>query len=174
MAPARTTATPRFTERLSVPWWWWPVGLGLAALAAAEIGLGAPGPRGWVPFATLLPLVALGMVWFSRLRVQVTDDELRIDLRNDLCRLPLTAIREVVALDAQGRRELLGPSADPVAFVVLRAWVPTAVQVVLDDPTDPTPYWLVSTRRPLELAQELRARVAAARGESTAGASARG
>jgi hypothetical protein len=26
------------------------------------------------------------------------------------------------------------------------------VQVVLDDPADPTPFWVVSTRRPVELA----------------------
>ena len=26
------------------------------------------------------------------------------------------------------------------------------VLIVLDDPEDPTPYWLVSTRRPAELA----------------------
>ncbi|NUT35435.1 MAG: DUF3093 domain-containing protein [Hamadaea sp.] len=169
MAPARTTATPRFTERLTAPWWWWPLGLGLAALAAAEVGLGAPGLRGWLPFAVLLPLTAVFLGWASRLRVSVTEEEFLVDYRNDLCRLPLTAVREVVALDARGRRELLGPSADPVAFVVLRPWIATAVQIVLDDPDDPTPYWLVSTRRPLAVADELRARVAAVRGEVPAG-----
>ncbi|MGW9267500.1 DUF3093 family protein, partial [Gordonia terrae] len=35
--------------------------------------------------------------------------------------------------------------------LVHRSWVKTMVLIVLDDPDDPTPYWLVSTRRPAEL-----------------------
>jgi hypothetical protein len=152
MAPARTTATPRFTERLGVPWWWWPLGLVLAGLGAAEIGLGAPGPRGWVPFAVLLPLTAAALLLSVLLRVRVTDDELLVDD----ARLPLRFVDEVVAVDPAGRRELLGPAGDPLAFLVLRPWIGTAVQVVLNDPDDPTPYWLISTRHPVRLARTLR------------------
>lgn len=159
MAPARTTPAPRFTERLGAPWWWWPIGLGLAALGAAEIGLGAPGPRGWVPFAILLPLAAAVLAWSMALRVRVTGDELQVAD----ARLPLRFVREVVAIDAAGRRELLGPAGDRLAFLVMRPWIGTAVQVVLDDPEDPTPYWLVSTRKPIELAQALRDAATAAR-----------
>ncbi|MEV0270719.1 DUF3093 domain-containing protein [Hamadaea sp. NPDC050747] len=165
MAPARTTATPRLTERLTVPWWWWPLGLAFATLAAGEIGLGAPGPRGWVPFALLLPLTAGLLLWFSRLRLRMTEAESRpefeITFGNDRAHLPLSAVREVVALDAAGRAQLLGPQADPNAFVVLRPWIGTAVQIVLDDPADPTPYWLVSTRHPVRLAEALRERLPA-------------
>ena len=152
MAPARTTATPRFTERLGVPWWWWPLGLAVAALGAAEIGLGAPGPRGWVPFVVAMPVVAAALLWSLRLRVRVTEEEFEVDD----ARLPLRYVAQVVALDATGRRELLGPAGDSLAFVVARPWIGTAVQVVLDDPDAPTPYWLVSTRKPLQLAQALR------------------
>jgi hypothetical protein len=159
MAPASTPPTPRFTERLGVPWWWWPIGLGLAALGAAEIGLGAPGPRGWVPFAVLLPLAAAVLVWSMSLRVRVTDEEFQV---SD-ARLPLRFVKEVVAIDAAGRRELLGPAGERYAFLVMRPWISTAVQVVLDDPEDPTPYWLVSTRKPLQLAEALREAAAAAR-----------
>jgi hypothetical protein len=153
MAPARTTATPLLTERLTVPWWWWPLGLAFTALAALEIGLGAPGPRGWVPFAVLLPLVILALLWFSRLRLRVTRSTFQVDD----AQLPLGVVADVVAIDAAGRRELLGPHGDPLAFVIVRPWIRTAVQVILDDPHDPTPYWLISTRRPVELAETLRA-----------------
>ncbi|NUR30145.1 MAG: DUF3093 domain-containing protein, partial [Catenulispora sp.] len=114
---------------------------------------GAPGPRGWVPFAVLLPLTVVLLILASRLRVRVTADEFEVDD----ARLPVGVISQVVALDAAGTKSLLGPDAHPYAFVVLRPWVGTAVQVVLNDPADPTPYWLVSTRRPLELAASLRA-----------------
>jgi hypothetical protein len=172
MAPARTTATPRLTERLTVPWWWWPLSLALAALAAAEIGLGGPGLRGWLPFAVLLPLIVLALLWISRLRLRLVTSEsgpeFEIDFGNDRAHLPLSAVRSVVALDAAGRGELLGPHADPLAFVVLRPWLSTAVQIILDDPADPTPYWLVSTRRPVQLAEALRAELAGTGGQAGA------
>ena len=54
-----------------------------------------------------------------------------------------------------GKREVLGVGAHPLAFVVQRPWIGGAVQVLLDDPADPTPYWVVSTRHPVELATAL-------------------
>jgi hypothetical protein len=38
---------------------------------------------------------------------------------------------------------------------VQRPWVKGAVQVHLDDPADPTPYWVVSSRNPTALASAL-------------------
>jgi hypothetical protein len=35
---------------------------------------------------------------------------------------------------------------------VLRPYIKTAVEITLDDPDDPVPYWLVSTRDPHRLA----------------------
>jgi hypothetical protein len=142
---------PGYSERLSAPWWAWPALLGAAALLAAEIGLGAPGARTWVPYAVLLPLAVLGLLWVGRIRVAVTGGELRVDD----ARLPVRFVADAIPLDAAGRRELLGVGADPLAFVVQRPWVPGAVQVLLDDPADPTPYWVVSSRHPTQLAAAL-------------------
>jgi hypothetical protein len=140
-----------YSERLTVPWWSWPPLLGVAALLAAEIGLGAPGLRTWLPYAVLLPLTVLGLWWAGRIRVAVVDRELRVDD----ARLPARFVADAIPLDAAGRRELLGVGADPMAFVVQRPWVPGAVQVLLDDPADPTPYWVVSSRHPDRLAAAL-------------------
>ena len=87
----------------------------------------------------------------SRIRVAVTGDEFQVDD----ARLPLPVIADVVALDAAGKREALGVGAHPLAFVVQRPWIGGAVQVLLDDPADPTPFWVVSTRHPVELATAL-------------------
>jgi hypothetical protein len=134
-----------------VPWWSWPPALLVGALLAAEIWMGSSGLRAWVPFVVVLPLTVALMLWLSRIRVTVTDTEFRVDD----ARLPLTAIANVVALDADGKREVLGVGAHPLAFVVQRPWIGGAVQVLLDDPADPTPYWVVSTRHPVKLATQL-------------------
>jgi hypothetical protein len=149
---ARTTAPRRaYAERLHIPWFAWPAGLGVTALLAAEVWMGSSGLRAWVPFAVLLP-VALLLLWRAdRIRVVVTDTELHVDD----ARLPLSVIADVIALDADGKREVLGVGSHPLAFVVQRPWIKGGVQVVLDDPADPTPFWVVSSRRPVELATAL-------------------
>jgi hypothetical protein len=138
----------RHNERLAVPWWLWAAGLALAGMFAAELHLGASGPRGWLPYAVLLPLAAAGLWLLGRLRVAVTDGELLVDD----ARLPVRYVAGVTVLGPAEKRLLLGQAAHPYAFVVQRPWVPGAVQVHLDDPADPTPYWVVSSRRPAALA----------------------
>lgn len=138
-------------EHLYAPWWLWLAGLAVAALVAAEVGLGAPGLRTWVPYAVLLPLAVLGLWWMGRIRVAVEGGQLKVDD----ARLPLEFVADAIPLDAAGKRELLGVHADPLAFVVQRPWVRGTVQVVLKDPADPTPYWVVSSRKPEKLAAAL-------------------
>lgn len=142
------TPAPDHTERLTLPWWAWPAGLALAGLLAAELWMGASGVRAWLPFVVLIPAALAGLTWLGRIRIAVRDGELRVDD----ARLPVRYVADVIPLDAAGRREVLGVGADPLAFVVQRPWIGGAVQVVLDDPADPTPFWVISTRHPVELA----------------------
>lgn len=125
--------------------------MALAGLAAVELWMGAGGVRAWLPFVLLLPATLAGLWWLGRVRVAVADGELWVDDAH----LPVRYVADAVPLDAGGRREVLGVGADPLAFVVQRPWIGGAVQVVLDDPDDPTPFWVVSTRRPTELAAAL-------------------
>jgi hypothetical protein len=147
----RTTAAPAYAERLHLTWWIWPVMLLVVAILGFELMLGFPDVPAWVVFAVLVPLALAGMAWVGRIRVAVTAGEFQVDD----ARLPLEFVKDVVALDAEGKREALGVGAHPLAFVVQRPWIGPAVQVLLDDPADPTPYWIVSTRHPVELATAL-------------------
>jgi len=131
----------------------WGLTLGIAAVLAVQIGLGAPGARTWVPLALVLPLTAAGMWWLGRIKVQVRDGELWVDDAH----LPVKFIADVIPLDQDDRRLLLGPGADPLAFVVQRPWIKGTVQIVLNDPDDPTPYWVISTRSPERLTESIRA-----------------
>jgi DUF3093 family protein len=149
-SPARTVP-PGYTERLRVSFWAWPAALTVDVILALELLLGFSALPVWVPFAIVVPLTVALLSWAGRIRIEVAGGEFRVDD----ARLPVTAIGDVIALDAAGKREALGVGAHPLAFVIQRPWLGPAVQVLLDDPADPTPFWVVSTRRPVELATAL-------------------
>ena len=150
-----------YRERLTVPWWAWPLALAFAAFLAAEVFLGAPTALVWVPYAILLPATAWGLLALGRIVVRVADGELHVDDAH----LPVSFVTEVNVLDAEAKRALLGPVASRYAFIVQRPWIAGALRVVIDDPADPTPYWIVSSRRPAKLA----AAIIAARDATAAG-----
>jgi Protein of unknown function (DUF3093) len=150
-------AVTSFRERLYAPVWLWLLGVAVAAPLAAEVYLGAPGQPLWLPYVVLIPLVLAILAWLGRIRVRVAGGELLVDD----ARLPVRFIERVGVLDAEAKRDALGIHADPLAFVIQRPWIREAVLVVLDDPADPTPYWVVSSRRPRQLVEALRAAMAA-------------
>jgi hypothetical protein len=142
-----------YYEVVRVPWWWYPVGLFVASLLAAEFHVSGLDLTAWIPFGVMLPLSAL-IVWsFSRTKVRVFDGELWVRGAH----LPLRYVSGVVALDAATLRRVVGREGDPSAFVSIRPWVGPGVQLWLDDPDDPTPYWVISTRHPAKLTAVLRA-----------------
>lgn len=69
--------------------------------------------------------------------------------------VPVALLGEAEALRGEQARHARGPGLDGRAFLVLRGWVDPVVRVELVDPQDPTPYWLVSTRRPDDLVRAL-------------------
>jgi hypothetical protein len=50
-----------------------------------------------------------------------------------------------------------GPALNPAAYKVFQGTVKTAIKIAIKDPADPTPYWIISTRKPNQLATVLRA-----------------
>ncbi|MGZ4552522.1 MAG: DUF3093 domain-containing protein [Mycobacteriaceae bacterium] len=137
-------ADPTYSERLWVPWWWLPIGMLAAGLLAAEIHMGAPGVRAWLPYVVLIPASVWVLTRLGSLRVEVRDGEFRVGEAH----IPLTLVARAAQVPAGAKRAALGRQLDPAAFVQHRTWVPMMVLLVLDDPEDPTPYWLVSTRHP--------------------------
>jgi len=145
------SAGAAYSERMWVPLWWWPIGIGVAALLAAELHMGAPGLYAWLPYVVLIPCAVWALVWMSRHRVEVVGGELRVGRAH----LPVEVIARGVAVPASAKSAALGRQLDPAAYVQHRPWVKTMALIVLDDPDDPTPYWLVSTRRPAALLEAL-------------------
>jgi DUF3093 family protein len=159
-----TRAAPqvvRYSERLRVPWWWWLPAMAVAALIALEVNQGARTLPNWVPFAVLLPVAAAVLLWFSKTEVRVVsaqaDDQAAVtELWVGDAHLPVSVISRSAEVPRSAKSAALGRQLDPAAYVVHKAWVGPMVLVVLDDPDDPTPYWLVSCRRPDRVLSALR------------------
>ncbi|HLY33444.1 MAG TPA: DUF3093 domain-containing protein [Jatrophihabitantaceae bacterium] len=152
-SPAPNGQGTVYSEALRTPWWWYVVGVGVAGLLAAEFHIAGVRLTDWIPFGTLIPL-SIGIVWWlGHSTLQIAEGELRIRGAH----LPVRYISGSVALDDRTLRLVVGREGDPAAFVSIRPWIGPGVQVWLDDPDDPTPYWVVSSRHPDRVIAALRA-----------------
>lgn len=157
MASPSNTTDIRYLERLWVPWWWALPGFGAATLIGLEINQSMRQLPSWVPYPILFAIVAGVLLWFSRIRVEVgTGPDGAPELRAGSAHLPVSVIAKSAAIPATAKSAALGRQLDPAAFVVHRAWIGPMVLAVLDDPDDPTPYWLVSSRHPDRILAALR------------------
>ena len=73
-------------------------------------------------------------------------------LRAGRAEIAIDDIGEAIAADAAAARLERGTGLDARAFLVIRGWIAPVVRVPITDPADPAPYWLLSSRRPEELA----------------------
>jgi hypothetical protein len=136
-----------YEERLTAPVGWWGVTL-LAGVMAGLVFLRASPGAAVVGFVAGAVLCGALVVAYGRVGVWVRDGHLEAGT----ARLPLEALGAVTVLDAEAARRLRTTEADVRAFMLLRGYVRTAVRVEVTDPTDPTPYLYLSTRRPEALA----------------------
>ena len=141
-----------YEERLTAPRSWWLVCF-LVGIAMALILL---------PFGTL-PLLA-GLVGGTAVSAVVASSYGSIRIRvvggsliAGEAKIPVAALGEAEILDQEEARAWRTYKADTRAFMLLRAYIPTALRVEVTDPEDPTPYVYLSTREPERLAQALKA-----------------
>ncbi len=138
----------RYRERLWVPWWWWPIGIGLSAVLAMEINMGVRNLPDWLAYI-VCAMAAVGvLLWLSRVEVAVTGTGSDVELWAGEAHLPASVISRSAVVPKSAKSAALGRQLDPAAFVLHRNWVGPMALVVLDDPDDPTPYWMVSSRHP--------------------------
>ena len=153
------TETVRYQERLRVPLWWCLPAFLLAVIIAYEVNLGVRSLPDWLPYALLLPVAVAVLVWLGRVGVRVvstSDDGTGTELWVGSAHLPVNVISRSAEVPKSAKSAALGRQLDPAAYVVHRAWIKPMILVVLDDPDDPTPYWLVSCRRPDRVLAALR------------------
>jgi hypothetical protein len=152
---AAVQGTVKYSERLYLPWWSYPLPMLGAALIGAEINTSYTAIPFWVPYVVLLPLMAILLLTMGRSRIRVTGGD-EPELWVGDAHLPLRYVGEVEIIDRERKRKALGPEGDPAAYSMHRGWVGPVLRVGLTDPSDPTPYWLFSTRKPQVVAALLR------------------
>ena len=113
----------------------------------------------WAPFGNLFAavvsiLIAIALIYSAKksvLEIVVINNWLFVGNAKIECK----HIKKVTALPKEEFLKLRGQNADPAAFNATRFWVSTGVKVELKDKNDPTPYWLIATRKPKKLAEAL-------------------
>ncbi|NQX27533.1 DUF3093 domain-containing protein [Microbacteriaceae bacterium VKM Ac-2854] len=96
--------------------------------------------------ACVLTLIGLSPV------LEVKDGELRAGKAH----IDVELLGEPEAFRGEHAFAQRGPVLDARAYLVLRGWVKDVVRIPVEDPADPTPYWLVSSRRPNDVVAAIR------------------
>ncbi len=146
-------ATAAYSERLGVPLRWWVQGTMLVASLWLALVVAVPGVVPWVVTGLALALLSAALLSYGSAQVRVEDGVLYAGRAH----VGASVLGEVRALDADQTRRAAGVEADARAFLLLRPYLKRAVKVHLEDPADPTPYWLLSSRHPDRLAAALQA-----------------
>ncbi len=71
-------------------------------------------------------------------------------------RIPVDLLGRPEALDGEAARAARGPQLDPRAWHVIRGGIDGVVVVPVEDPDDPAPAWVLSSRTPDRLSAAIR------------------
>ncbi|WP_025780740.1 DUF3093 domain-containing protein [Brevibacterium sp. VCM10] len=109
----------------------------------------------WQLGTVVLPVVSFVLFawWLNSLTVSIIVTERQLFVGE--AHIDRRFVPGAVAFDGEEARRARGVDLDARAFLKIRPWAKSVVRIDLDDATDPTPYWLVSSRRPHELAAAL-------------------
>jgi hypothetical protein len=139
-----------YSEVVRPPFWLIAFVFFLLGSLALSIWAAFDNPAGQISLA--LAIVALFTIATKvAMKIDVTENELRISGAH-IDRMYLGHVRE---LSVDEMRLTRGRNADPAAFLAIRFWQPHGIKIEIEDPRDPTPYWLVSSKRAALLAKAL-------------------
>jgi len=133
-----------YVERLWPPPLYWLAAAGVVGTVCWVLAVSTPTLVVVVGTAAAAVLAVAGLVAVGSVEVGVRGGELVAGRAH----VPLSMCGAVRALDATAARQACGVEADARAYLVIRPYVPCCVRADIDDPADPTPYWLVSARHP--------------------------
>ena len=140
------TPAPSYRERL-VPPWWMLLLLLLIVPAALLVFLPVDITIG-VAVAIGLYSVIVAVLWLGAPVVEVADGMLRAGR----ARIDVAHLGASEALRGEDATAAMRAGWNPTDHHVISPWTKSAVRVVVEDPSDPTGAWVISSRRPERLA----------------------
>ena len=140
-----------YDERLHVPLRWWVQATMFLASIWLAFVVALPAAVAWTATGVLTVIVVALFLGYGSARVRVEDGTLQAGR----ARIPVSVLTSPTALDREATRLVAGRDANARAYLLLRPYLRRSVRVEVADPADPTPYWLVCTRRPEELVAAL-------------------
>lgn len=95
--------------------------------------------------ALVLGLVA---IYLSISTIAVTNNGDQSELIIGKAHIPIKYLNGAEKLTHEEFRLTRTRNADPAAYLATTFWLSQGVKVAVNDDRDPTPYWLISTRKP--------------------------
>lgn len=150
------TSVILYTESQRVPLTWWLLGALIVGLLAWQAQM----QREWYWGVAAGIIVSAAVIWtllsMSSNKVSVVrEPDGEIWLYAGAAKLPADVVSRTLVVPPTAKQAAMGRQLDPAAYVIHKGWIPTMAMLVLDDPEDPTPYWLISTKEPQELLEAL-------------------
>ncbi len=147
---ARSNSKSEFAERINWPSWLWA----FLAVMVGSMYLTIWAPFGHLSATVISLLIVISLIYTAKktaLEIVLINEWLYIGDAKIQCKY----IKKVSVLDKKQFIKLRGPDSDPAAFNATRFWVTSGVKIELNDKNDPTPYWLVSSKKARLLAAKL-------------------
>ncbi|NCA07154.1 MAG: DUF3093 domain-containing protein [Micrococcales bacterium] len=115
-----------------------------------------------LPFSELVSMYVSLLSYFSLVvfsyctapKIQITSDWLAVGN----ARIPLSKLGTVESIPADSQFSAKGQDLNPLSFRKFQVGVKGLVRISIQDPNDPTPYWLIATRHPEVLVRTLQAK----------------
>lgn len=145
------TIAPSYRERLRPPWW---LPLVLLLIVPAALLVFLPIDRG-VGLAVAVVLYAgiVAALWSGAPVIEVRDGMLRAGR----ARIAAAQLGVAEPLRGDAARSAMREEWDPASHHVVSPWTRGLVRVAVDDASDPTPTWVMSSRQPERLAAAISA-----------------
>lgn len=148
--PEKNTQT-NYAEVVRPPFWLISFIFFLLGSLALSIWAAFDNPAGQIAL-TIAIIAVLVISDQVAMQIGVSETELRVGDAH----IERIYLGQVQVLSSEEMRLARGRDADPAAFLAIRFWQPRGIKIKICDPRDPTPYWLVSSKRAGLLSEALK------------------
>ncbi len=138
-------------ENIRWPWWLTLLILGLDLSIIIAIWAGLGNTAALIAAGSTL-LFTCYLFFITVLRTRVEGENLSVGR----AKIQKKYLGKVITLSIDEFRHLRGAGINPSAFHAFRFWIKRGVKIEINDPQDPTPYWLVSSKAPERFAEALK------------------